>query len=152
MAVTVYATTEQLGRFGLNARALDKIDPADVAESLEATSREIDSYLRSQYTLPLMQVGLDVAKCCAQMTAYDLIVTRGLNPELAGDDTYEKRYARSVRWLEQIAGGRAFPDITDSSAGATRGHSPAGPKVRSGESRGWSRRGTTDNGGGPFST
>lgn len=147
--ITAYCEPPDLVALAIQPKALARV-PIDVQEdAIEANSRLIDSYLRSHYTLPLTQVGKDMVRACAILTVYDLLASRGYNPEGAADEVLERRYDKTIRWLEQIAAGRAFPDVTDSSSGATPGNTTAsGPRVTSATSRGWSNRGTNGPGGG----
>lgn len=141
--VLAYCTIAQLEALGVNASALSKFAAPQKTAGIEATSRKIDSYLRAggRYTLPLVQAGNDLARCCAIITSYDLLSTKGLNPE-GTDENVRLRYKDELAWLEDVRDGKVIPDITDSGVGAAEGVPSGGARVVSATSRGYSVRGT----------
>jgi len=141
--VVNYCTIAQLETLGVNAAALTKFSAPVKTAAIEAASRKIDSYLRAggRYTLPLVQVGTDLARCCAIITAYDLLSGKGLNPE-GTDENVRLRYKDELAWLQLVSSGEVIPDITDSGIGAVEGVPSGRPRVVSASSRGYSVRGT----------
>ena len=143
LPVLNYCTILQLQTLGVSAAAIAKYSAARQTEAIEAASRKIDSYLRAggRYTLPLVQVGTDLARCCAIITTYDLLSSKGLNPE-GTDENVRLRYKDELAWLMLVSSGEVIPDITDSGAGAAEGVPSGGARVVSATSRGYSVRGT----------
>ena len=141
MADPVYATVADLAALGLNAIALSSIPSGSQTEALSAASRVVDSYLRSQFTLPLVQWGTDVTRATCLIAAYDLMTSRGFNPDAAADVNVRMRFEDATRWLEKCASGAVVPSVTDSTPGATQG-SVSAPVVVSGYPRGYSSRGS----------
>lgn len=141
--VVNYCTISQLHTFGVAAAAIAKFTATDQMVAIEAGSRKIDSYLRAggRYTLPLVQVGTDLARCCAIIASYDLLSSKGLNPE-GTDENVRLRYKDELAWLMLVSSGEVIPDITDSGVGAAEGVPSGGARVVSATSRGYSVRGT----------
>lgn len=146
--IYAYCSKEDVINLAIQAQAIKKIPPDVQDRSILANSRIIDSYLRSHFKLPLIQVGADVARCCAVLVAFDLLASRGFSPEGDADEVLVMRYDQAIDWLKLISSGRAVPDVTDSAPGATEGKPSTGPRVRTSASRGWSRRGTCEPPGG----
>ncbi len=140
-AVLNYCTIAQLQTFGVAAAAIAKYTPVEKTAGIEAASRKIDSYLRAVFTLPLVQVGTDLARCCAIIASYDLLSSKGLNPE-GTDENVRLRYRDELAWLQLVASGEIKPDVTDSGSGAIEGVPSGGGRVVSATSRGYSVRGT----------
>jgi phage gp36-like protein len=142
---TPYATRDQLPDFGVNAAALLPIPAAVQDAALAAASEVADSYLRSQFVLPLITWGTDLTRAVCMIAAYDLLVGRGYNPEAGADTNIRLRYEDAIAWLKDVARGLAALDATDSSPGGEPGSSTlAGPRVASSSQRGYSIRGTND--------
>jgi phage gp36-like protein len=135
-----YCTTEDLGRFGVNAQALEDISAEDgQAPPIEGTSDYMDGYLGKQFALPLIAFGDDIRECCAVITAWRVLRVRGLKPgENPEDNALYLDYKEKIRWLEQIAAGKVTPVVTPSPTTPGTGSStPGGPSVMSNYSRGW---------------
>jgi len=141
MAVTSYCTLPQLYAWGIRAEALAVFTPEQKDGAIEAASRKIDSYLENRWTLPLVAVGTDLGRCCAIITAYDLLSSKGLAPEGGSDQNIRLRYKDELAWLELVAKGTVTPDLEDS-AGDDAGGEIMAPRVKSATSRGYSVRGT----------
>lgn len=150
-AITEYADLDDAEPFVLNRSLVESFPVDDRHEAIRGASRLIDSYLRSRFKLPLTQIGEDIRRACWTIAAYDLMSSRGFNPESnAAQENLRRRYDDTIRWLERIADGRAVPDVTDSSSGAQEGVAPAGPRITSASQRGWSSRGSTSGPTGGF--
>lgn len=146
--ITEYASLDDAEPYALNRSAIESFPVDDRHSAIKGASRLIDSYLRSRYKLPLIQVGEDIKRACWIIAAYDLLSSRGFNPESgATQEDIRTRYSDTIRWLERIADGRAVPDVTDSSTGGQEGVSTAGPRVTSASQRGWSSRPGSPTGG-----
>jgi phage gp36-like protein len=143
---TVYATQTDLEAVGINPSAIANIDPADIAEALAAASARVDSYLRSQYVLPLTNFGKDIVEATCKIAAYELMAGRGFNPAAGSDSNLRVRYEDMVGspgksgWLEQVAKGLVSPDVTDSSPMPQEGRPGFLPIPVTASSRGWTQR------------
>lgn len=85
---------------------------AQDAQLLRA-SEFADSYLRSQYTLPLVRWGSDLVHAVCDVAAYRLVCLRGFSPE--SDGLYLDNFNASAKWLRDIGTGLVTPDVIDSS-------------------------------------
>lgn len=134
-----YATRTQLGQFGIRAAALAGIPTGDQDAALEAASDLADSYLRSRFTLPLTVWQDDLRRAVCSIAAYDLLSSRGYNPDAGADTNVRQRYEDAIRWLERVAAGQVTPDVTDSGSGGDEGNGSAAGAARvfSSEPRGW---------------
>lgn len=134
-----YATRTQLGQFGIRAAALAGINNDDQDAALEAASDLADSYLRSRFTLPLTAWQDDLRRVVCNIAAYDMLSSRGYNPDAGADSNVRQRYEDAIRWLEGVASGRVTPSVTDSgSSGSSGSGSAAGvARVFSSDPRGW---------------
>lgn len=107
MADSAYCTRRELALWGTTAAALQDIEPDDQDNAIMGASSVIDGYLKSHLNLPLVSWDRDIRRACAVIAAYDLIAASvGRNPEESGDnDPLENRYARIMKWLEQVGEG-----------------------------------------------
>ncbi len=147
--ITQYASIADLDS-GINAVALAGVASLTKTDNLVQASSIIDSFLRSQFTLPLVQVGGDVKRACINIAVYFIMVGRGYNPDAGGDPGIRDRYLDSIAWLKLVALGTAIPDVTDSSPAAAEGRPGARPVVISSSQRGFSSRGDPNGRSGPF--
>ena len=113
--MTRYATTTNLARLGIRAEALTGIATAVQEEALDASSAVADGYLRARgYVMPLTAWSTDLTRAVAVLAAFDLLVTRGYDPNAGTDDVLLKRVEMATTWLRDVAAGRVTPDLTDS--------------------------------------
>jgi phage gp36-like protein len=147
--VTAYAVAADLDS-GINAAAMTGVPTQTKTDNIESASRIIDSFLRAQFTLPLVQVGGDVKRACIHIATYYVMVGRGYNPEAGGDPGIRDRYKDAMDWLKLVSAGKAVPDVTDSSPDAAEGRPGSRPTVISSASRGYNTRGDPNGGGWPF--
>lgn len=113
--MTRYASTTDLARLGLPSGALTNVPTATQEEALDAASAVADGYLRTRgYALPLTAWSDDLRAQVARLAAYDLMVTRGFNPNAGNDETLRLRHEDALRWLRDVASGTVTPDLTDS--------------------------------------
>jgi phage gp36-like protein len=142
MAVTVYATVDDLTSVGINRGAIARLSLVDeINPALEAASRVIDRYIKDVFTLPLLTVDKSLARCCAIIAAYDLMSGRGYNADSGTADNLRLRYKDELDWLQQVAEhALPPPDATGSppGGGASVG---ARASVNTASSRGFSARG-----------
>lgn len=123
------ATSADFAVHGLPATALDGF-AGDVDDYLTTAAGVVDSYLRGRYLLPLSSpYPPEVVECECVLAAYTLISVRGFDPEDSSDVNIKLRYDDKVKWLREIARGRASLDLaTDAQADPT---SAGGPIVSS---------------------
>jgi len=129
-----YATTTDLANLGLPAAALANVSSTVQQEHLDASASRIDTYLRSQTTLPLVvpYPGV-VVECNAILAAYSILQSyRGYDPDRM-DDGFRLRHDDCLEWLRDVAAGRANLDPTADSTTANEGR----PRVNSQTARGW---------------
>lgn len=111
----LYASTDDLTRFGIPAQALDGIPVAERALACLQASDEAAGYLASAYTLPLTAWDLDLRAHVARMTAFQFMSYVGYAPDSGKDNTLQLGYQNAVAWLNRIAkGGLRPPGIVDS--------------------------------------
>lgn len=139
---TVYATRTDLSQLGLNASTLTQVDTATQDAALTAASALADSYLNAVFTLPLLSYGKDITRAVAQIAAFDLLVTRGYNPDAGSDKVVKDRYDAAIAWLESIAEGEAIPTVVDSTSGGAgvSGVGAAGAIISTAPERNWTGR------------
>jgi phage gp36-like protein len=137
--MATYCTAEDLEIYGVNAQALEDLSAANNQEPpIQGASDYMDGYLGKQFTLPLLAFGSDIRECCAVITAWRVLRTRGLRPgENPEDNALYLDYKEKIRWLEQIAAGKVTPVVTPSPSPGGGTSSPGGPMVLSNVSRGW---------------
>jgi phage gp36-like protein len=150
MAIVLqYAVRSDLAS-GINAAAIAGVPTATQDQAIDDASREIDGYLRSQGTLPLLWAGADVRRKAVDIAIFYIMKGRGFNPEVGADVLIEKAYDNAIAWCKLVARGTVTPDVTYSDAGATQGSPGSRPSVYSSSQRGFSNRGDPGGGRWPF--
>lgn len=120
----MYCDREQLARYGLPPKALSRFTTEEQDRGLEAASGVVDSYLRARYTLPIQRWGLELTRCVAAIAAYDLMTSRGYDPNLAADEQLRLRYEDSLMWLKMVRKNEVDPGIVDSKDPTTPSRPP----------------------------
>ena len=110
-----YATPSDLTTYGLPAAAVASLGSQAIQAAIDAASTLADGYLRAKFTLPVTVVSADLKATVCRIAAYDLLSTRGYNPETGSDPNIRDRYQDAIRWLEGVAKGNITPALTDSS-------------------------------------
>jgi len=129
-----YADLDDLARLGLRKLATAGIAPDDLRAALIAASDLADSYLRSQFRLPLVRWGSDLRRHVAMIAAWDILsAQRGFNRDAPAEETWLTRYEQAVAWLKDVSRGVVSPDVADSTAPTRDG----APRVHTNRSRGW---------------
>jgi phage gp36-like protein len=118
-----YATLEDLRvAFGerevaqLTQRRTDFVEAADAATSvsfLEQASSEIDSRLATRYDVPVSPAPRMLVAVCCDIARYRLY-------DDAAPETVRTRYEDAVRWLNDLAAGRAALLNDDGSVAGAR--------------------------------
>jgi phage gp36-like protein len=119
LATTVYADRHDLTTLSVSEAAIKGISDSDVLTALGAASELADSYLGARFQLPLTEWGTDLRRTVCELAAYSLMKRRGFNPETADADTMKAGHDDSLKWLKDVAAGKAIPvNVKDSSSGA----------------------------------
>ncbi|WP_292963650.1 gp436 family protein [Novosphingobium sp. UBA1939] len=101
--------------------------------AIERACAEVDSYLGQRYTVPLAG-DVPVAVADAALT----IAWYRLHPDAADDKALRLRYEDAVRWLRDVAAGRAaLPGVSSNAAAPAVGLA----QVAAGPARVFGRRG-----------
>ncbi len=138
MADSAYCSRTELYLWGAPSPAFSDVEPDNQDAGIVGASAFIDSYIGNRFVLPLVSYGADYKRCCAIISAYDLIfATRGVNPDEDGPkDPLLLRYEQMIEWLEGIRDGGSSSAVgspvpvpgTDTGSGAL---------VTSNSMRGW---------------
>lgn len=143
--MSAYCTVDELSDFGISEDAIGAIEAPKLDAAITGASGLIDSYLKGRFTLPLISWGSDLRRAAAIITVYDVIQTRGYNPnEDSEDDQLRLRYLDVIQWLRDIAAEKATPTVEDSAPGASQ---VGAARFVSNDSRGWQ---VPDGSGGAF--
>lgn len=127
---TVEDITHRYGEQGLYTMAEqdndDTVDTTAVEKALSDASGLMDSYLSTQYTLPLMEAPDLLKRLCADIAVYWL-------SQDGGGTTEEKRqrYEDAMEWLERLAQGKAQLPVTDAQSGTQACNGTAGVLIQS---------------------
>lgn len=123
MAQSQYATSADLQSVAVTNATAGRFGQVAIDTALQAASSIADSYIASQFTLPLAtspqgwDASLTLAVC--NIAAYLLYCQFGFNPAAPADKLIEERHNRALDWLGQIRDQKIFPQWTDSSGDAT---------------------------------
>lgn len=110
---TQYATLADLESVGLPPLALQGRSDEQKTQALIDASAMVDSYLSTRFTLPLTTFGRDIVRATLAIVAYDLLYVRGFQPGANDSDATKTRYDDAVKWLRDVAGGKATPAFAD---------------------------------------
>jgi phage gp36-like protein len=143
MAQSQYGQPSDLTSLAITAAAGQRFGNTAMNAALQAASSIIDTYLPSQFTLPLQvspqgwDMGLTMHACW--IAAYLLYNNFGYAPMAPGDEMVAKRYESSLEWLAQIRDKKIFPQYIDSAGAPTA--EEQGPFVVSDSPVGFTGRG-----------
>jgi len=130
-----YATTAEFDVHGIRPEALPAtISTANKEAFIEAASCRADSYLGSQFHLPLTAWGLDITQAVCAIAAYELVASLLIfQPEASENKNLTDRRDAAIRWFEQVAANKAHPvDAIDTAPTAS-----SVSRVASKTPRGW---------------
>jgi phage gp36-like protein len=114
--VTAYGSVTDLTTVGLPSTALGQLTTLQKETALETASREVDTYLRGRYLLPLTAWGSEITKATCVLAAYALMAVRGFNPQSGADVILSDRYNATIKWLTLVQKQQAHPDVTPTQA------------------------------------
>ena len=146
MAQSQYAQVSDIKSLSMTPQAAQRFGDASINAALQAASSRADSYLASQFTLPLLTdpQGWDMAltRCVCDLAAFDLYRQYGLNPNAPDYGALKALYDDAIAWLVMVRDKKIFPQYVDS--GEDLGTPEAGPFVISDAPVGFTSRGVTD--------
>lgn len=155
MAQSQYASPTDIQVSSLTPAAAARFGTAAINASLQAASSIADSYIVSQFDLPLQvfdssavppkdqgwDMSLTLGVC--NIAAYLLYTQFGFNPGAPADQLIEERYKRAISWLEQIRDKLIFPQWIDANGTAEMTPDQSGDYVISDPIIGFTPRGAT---------
>lgn len=116
-----YATPAQIQQLAITPAVYARFEassPGCVVAALQSASSIADSYLPSQFTLPLQvspqgwDMSLTMYTCW--IAAWMLYNSFGFSPQAPLDELIIKRYESALDWLAQIRDKKIFPQYIDS--------------------------------------
>jgi phage gp36-like protein len=137
-----YCTVAQLLAFALPAEAVQNLSNLQLQAECDAASTLADSYLRGRYALPLISFDIELSMQVAYIAAYNILASRGYNPEAGADSIYRDRWVAAVEWFKGVQRQAIHPNVQPSPTG-----DPVltFPQVNTAQERGWGYDGS--NGG-----
>ncbi len=144
MAQSQYAEVDDIVLLSLTLAAKNRFGTSATEAALQAASSVADSYIVSQFTLPLTDWDMSLRLAVCNIAAYMLYTQFGAgNPGAPMDEMIKVRYNDALKWLAEVRDQKIFPQWTDSS-GASPVTTAAGPYVISDEPVGFTSRGVSD--------
>ena len=147
MSQSQYATVAQLQTLAITQDQAARFGVPAMTMALQAASSLSDSYLASQFTLPLKTSpqgwDMSLTEAVCNIAAYKLAAQFGFAPMAPGDELVKQRYMDALQWLSQIRNKEIFPQFTDSGT-TTPGNDEGGNWVLSDPAVGFTPRGVND--------
>ncbi len=138
------ATLEQLRVLGIDSFAVQSTIDPDKRAALDATLAMMQGIMSPAYPPPWTEpLPLDVIKCQCVLASWDILLSKGYNPEPGKDDHIVAMVQWWRDWLEKIAESEISTPITGPNIptpGADSGGA-GGPSVITATQRGYSERG-----------
>lgn len=131
-----YCTAQQLLSFALPAEAVQNLTTAQLQAECDAASTLADSYLRGRYALPLVSFDIELSMQVAYIAAYNIMASRGYNPDAGADSIYKDRWLMAVEWFKGVQRQAIHPNITPQPTGDAI---LTFPQVDTAPERGWDR-------------
>lgn len=110
--MTVYATVDELYVYGAPEKAFGQLTLGQKQGALESASRDVDTYLRGRYSLPLIEWDTSITEATCRIAAYNLFSVRGYNPASGSDVNIKDRYDQAMTWLNKVQKQQAHPNVT----------------------------------------
>ncbi len=129
-----YATVAEFNVHGIRPEAIPPaIVDADKIAAIEAASLVADSYLSSQFHMPIITWGTDLTRAVCAIAAYELVASLLVfQPDPATNQVLTDRAESARSWLKDISAGRARPNVVDTAPSAK-----TASRVFSKPPRGW---------------
>ena len=129
-------TRAELASLGLRAAATRGIDTADLDAAIDAASQKARSYLRGRYPTLGTITDPGYKEAVAKIATHIVLCARGFDPrENRVNELVVDNMNASLRWLRDVADGRAHLDVPEV-VGETFGPTLAA-EGESDPSRGW---------------
>lgn len=130
-----YVLTSEIATYGGNTDAIASISDPDQQAALDAASDTADSYMRGRYRLPLVSFD-DAAlkRAVVSIAFYDMLSTRGFNPQTGADSNIAMRNMDAIAWLVRVQKQEAHPNVVPA-ADQSPGYDA--PRVLTTPKRGW---------------
>ena len=129
-----YCTVAQLLAYGLPSEAVQNLSNAQLQAECDAASTLADSYLRGRYALPLVSFDIELSMQVAYVASYNILASRGYNPEGGADSIYKDRWLMAIQWLQGVQRQAIHPNITPQPTGDSV---LTFPQVNTACERGW---------------
>lgn len=110
--MTAYATVDELYVYGAPEKAFGQLTPGQKTGAIESASRDVDTYLRGRYSLPLTEWDTSITEATCRIAAYNLFSVRGYNPASGSDVNIKDRYDQAMTWLNKVQKQQAHPNVT----------------------------------------
>lgn len=110
--MTAYASTADLYVYGAPEKAFGQLTSGQKDGALESASRDVDTYLRGRFSLPLLAWDTSITEATCRVAAYNLLSVRGYNPASGSDVNIKDRYDQSISWLVKVQKQQAHPNVT----------------------------------------
>lgn len=135
-----YASTAQLASLSLTPQAAARYGDVAMNAALQARSSFADTFLASQFTLPLVSYDLQLTRCVCDMASFDLARQYGLNPAAPDFAALKSLFDSAYEWLCLVRDEKITPQYEDS-AGSPGNVEEGGAFVITATTRGYSERG-----------
>jgi len=149
MSQSQYGQIADLESLSITVAAGTRFGSTAMTAALQAASSIADSYITSQFTLPLQASpqGWDMSLTLhvSNIAAWLLYNQFGYSPMAPGDDLVVKRYQSALDWLAMIRDQKIHPQWVDSSGESVQ--TEQGPFVISDPPVGFTTRGVTSDSG-----
>lgn len=118
MSVKPYALPEDLLAYSVSKAQFDRLDQTAIVPCINAASDYCNSYLASQFNLPLIKFGQDLTMNVCHIAAFFLMIKVGFNPNSPEDGLIKARYDYAVKWLQDISNDIIHPQYLDTPTNA----------------------------------
>jgi phage gp36-like protein len=107
--LTCYAEPADIYAFSVPESAILRLGTQKIAKALLAATEEADGRFNNRYVLPLVAWGQDLSKHVGMLAGADLIVGRGLNPDVTDKEIIDGVRDRAVAWLTAVGSSKISP-------------------------------------------
>lgn len=127
-----YALTSDFALYGLLPSA--SVNLSNVQAQLDAVSAMFDGYLGVRMQLPIKQpYGLDLVMRVCHVAAWNVLLTRGFNPDNPGDLAVKERHDLAMAWIRDVRNQVVTPPWTVEPTSTQYSF----PNVQTQQPRGW---------------
>ncbi len=134
--MAAYAVLADLYAFGLPLVAMGSVSTAVQQRCLDGRNEYADDKMRARYKLPLQTPYPDSLKqAICQLSAWDVLVIRGYNPQSGADVSIRERADLALKWFDDVERQRAHPNVIEATGSDDPGY--AAPLIISAHRQGW---------------